>query len=37
MVIVVILMPMMLTQPSVIESWSFADLRCNVHEERGSA
>jgi hypothetical protein len=34
MAIVVLLMPMMLTQPSVIESRSFANLRFNVHEER---
>jgi hypothetical protein len=28
----VILMPMMPAQPSSIESWSYADLRCNVYE-----
>lgn len=32
-VIVVILVNMMPSQPSMIESWSFADLRCNVYEK----
>ena len=32
MVTMVILMPLMPAQPSMIESWSYADLRCNVYE-----
>ncbi len=32
MVIMVTKMPMMPSQPSMIESWSLADLRCKVHE-----
>jgi hypothetical protein len=32
MVIMVIYVPSMATQPSLIESWSLADLRCNVYE-----
>jgi hypothetical protein len=31
MVILVLKMTMMPTQPSMIESWSYHDLRCNVH------
>lgn len=33
MVIKVILLPMMPALPSMIESWSYADLRCNVYEK----